>query len=41
MKLPKLAITKFDGIRFDWLRFWNQFKSQIGKCDLPKVSKFS
>ena len=41
MKLPKLAITKFDGIRFDWLRFWNQFESQIGKCDLPKVSKFS
>ena len=41
MKLPKLVITKFDGTHFDWFRFWNQFESQIDKCDLPEVSKFS
>ena len=41
MKLPKLVITKFDGTHFDWLRFSNQFESQIDKCDLPQVSKFS
>ena len=40
MKLPKLVITKFDGTHFDWFRFWNQFESQIDKCDLPQVSKF-
>ena len=40
-KLPKLVITRFDGTDFDWFRFWNQFKSQIDKCDLPRVSKFS
>ena len=40
-KLPKLVITKFGGTHFDWLRFWNQFDSQIDKCDLPQVSKFS
>ena len=40
-KLPKLVVTKFDGTHFDWFRFWNQFESQIGKCDLPQVSKFS
>ena len=41
MKLPKLVITKFDGTHFDWFRFSNQFESQIDKCDLPQVSKFS
>ena len=40
-KLPKLVITMFDGTHFDWFRFWNQFESQIDKCDLPEVSKFS
>ena len=39
-KLPKLVVTKFDGTHFDWFRFWNQFESQIDKCDLPQVSKF-
>ena len=39
-KLPELVITKFDGIPFDWFRFWNQLESQIDKCDLPQVSKF-
>ena len=41
MKLPKLDITKFDCTHFDWFRFWNQFKIQIDKFDLPQVSKFS
>ena len=38
-KLPKLVITRFDGTNFDWFRFWNQFESQIDKCDLSRVSK--
>ena len=33
--------TKFGGTHLDWFRFLNQFESQIGKCDLPQVSKFS
>ena len=41
MKLPKLVISKFDGTHFDWFRFSNQFESQIDKCDLPQLSKFS
>ena len=40
-KLPKLVINKFGGTHFNWFRFWNQFESQIDKCDLPQVSKFS
>ena len=40
-KYRKLVVTKFDGTHFDWFRFWNQFKSQIDKCDLPQVSKLS
>ena len=40
-KLPMLVITRFDDPHFAWFRFCNQFKSQIGKCDLPQVSKFS
>ena len=40
-KLPKLVITKFDGTHFDCFRSWNQFESQIDKCDLPQVSKLS
>ena len=40
-KLPMFVITKFDGAYFDWFRLWNQSESQIYKCDLPQVSKFS
>ena len=40
-KLSKLVLTTFDGIHFDWFKFWNQFEIQIDKCDLPQVSKFS
>ena len=41
MKLPKLIVTKFDGISLDWFRFWNQFESEIGKAEIGPVSKFS
>ena len=41
VKFPKLIITKFDGTSLDWFRFWNQFKSQIGKTEIGPVSKFS
>ena len=37
---PKLDIIMFDSAHFDWFRFWNQFESQIDKCDLPQVSNF-
>ena len=40
-KLRKLVIIKFDVIHIDWFRFWNQLESQIDKCDLPQLSKFS
>ena len=40
-KVPRLIITKFDSTHFNWFRFWNQFESQIDKCGLPQVSKFS
>ena len=29
VKLPKLAISKFNGTYLAWLRFWEQFTSQI------------
>ena len=33
VKLPKLVISKFNGTYLDWLRFWEQFTSQIDKSD--------
>ena len=41
VKLPKLIITKFDGISLDGLCFWNQFESKIDKGDVGPVSEFS
>ena len=41
MKLPKLVITKFDGMSLDWFRFWNQFEIEIDKAEICPVSKFS
>ena len=29
VKLPKFVISKFNGTYLDWLRFWEQFTSQI------------
>ena len=39
-KLPKLVITKFQGNHLDWLRFWNEFETEIDKSKLAGVSKF-
>ena len=36
MKLLKLTITMFQGTHLDWLRFWNQFETEI-----TQVAKFS
>ena len=40
-KLPKLAITKFQGTHLDWLRFWNQSKTKIDVASITQVAKFS
>ena len=40
-KLPKLTITKFQGTHLDWLRFWNQFETEINKAAINQVAKFS
>ena len=29
VKLPKLVISKFEGIDFGWFHFWNQFESEV------------
>ncbi len=39
MKLRKL--TKFNGTPLGWLRFWNQFDTEIDKADVAPVTKFS
>ena len=41
VKLPKLFISKFEGIALDWFRFWNQFETEIDKEDISPVTKFS
>jgi hypothetical protein len=40
-KLPKLVITKFKGVKTDWLRFWNQFQTGIDGTNIAQVTKFS
>ena len=40
-KLPKLEISKFQGTFLDWMRFWNQFESEIDKAELTQVATFS
>ena len=40
-KLPKLEISKFQGTFLDWIRFWNQFETEIDKAKLTQVAKFS
>ena len=39
--MPKLEITKFQGTFLDWMRFWNQFETEIDKAKLTQVAKFS
>ena len=41
VKLPKLTITMFQGTHLDWLRFWNQFETEIDKAGITQVAKFS
>ena len=41
VKLPKLVVTKFDGMPLDWFHFWNQFESEIYKAEIGLVNKFS
>ena len=41
VKLPKLIITISDGTSVDWLRFRNQFESEIDKAEIGPMSKFS
>jgi hypothetical protein len=40
-KLPKLAITKFDGKYENWLPFWNKFIAEIDSAELSPVTKFA
>jgi len=40
-KLPKLVITRFQGMYLDWQRFWGQFEAEIDKSDIGQVAKFS
>ena len=40
-KLPKQTITKFQGTHLDWLRFWNQFETEIDKAAISLVAKLS
>ena len=40
-KLPKLVITPFQGTHIDWMRFWNQFETEIDKAEVSAITKFS
>ena len=39
-KLPKLEISKFQETFLDWMRFWNQFKTEIDQAKVTQVAKF-
>ena len=41
VKLPKLKRKKFEGTALDWLRFWNQFETEIDQVKISPISKFS
>ena len=38
--MPKLVISKFNGTRQDWFRFWGQFSSQILKANVQVLTRF-
>ena len=40
-KLPRLQISKFDGTILDWVRFWEQFSTEIDSTSYPPVTKLS
>ena len=39
--MPKLVITKFDGMFQDWPRFWGQFGDTKDKTSIAIVTKFA
>ena len=41
VKLPKLKITKFEGIAIDWFRPWNKFETEIDQVQISPISKLS
>ena len=41
VKLPKLVISKFNGTYLDWLRFWEQFTSQIDGSAIADGAKLT
>ena len=40
VKLPKLVITKFQGIHLDCFQVCNQFETEIDKVEITAISKF-
>ncbi|XP_065654634.1 uncharacterized protein LOC136081261 [Hydra vulgaris] len=40
-KLSRLQISKFDGTILDWVRFWEQFSTEIDSTSYPPVTKLS
>ena len=38
VKLPKFSITRFNGSHIDWLKFWNQFSTEIDTAAIAGVS---
>ena len=41
VKLPKLVLSKFSGTYLDWLRFWEQFTSQIDMSAITNRAKLT
>ena len=41
IKLPKLDRIKFKGTHVHWLRFWNQFKTEVDQQNIDQITKFS
>ena len=41
VKLPILVITKFQGTHLDWMRFWNQYETEIDKSNITQVAQLS
>ena len=42
VKLPKLVISEFEGTALHWLRFWNQFETEIDQQNhISPVTKYS
>ena len=40
-KLPKLAISKFEGSYMNWPKFWGQFCEAIDKSSIAPITKFT